>query len=69
MGEVEGMPTITYDGPALPIENKRTAAKEITDVICKATNLDPSHIVVVFKENAPENVAVGGKLIIDGKKA
>ncbi|KUO50286.1 MAG: hypothetical protein APF76_11285 [Desulfitibacter sp. BRH_c19] len=63
------MPTITYDGPALPLENKRTAAKEITDTISKATKLDPSNIVVIFKENAPENVAVGGKLIVDRKKA
>lgn len=63
------MPTITYDGPALSIENKRMAAQEITDTICKATKLQPSDIVVVFKENAPENVAVGGKLIADRKKA
>ena len=62
------MPTITYDGPVLSIESKRMAAREITDTISRAANLQPSDFVVVFKENAPENVAVAGKLIADRKK-
>ena len=40
----------------------------MTDAASKAYGLPPGIIVVVIKENAPENVSVGGQLIIDRTK-
>ena len=63
------MPTITVSGPLInDIETKRTLAKELTDVAERAYGIPAQHIVVVIKENRPENVSVGGELIIDRNK-
>ena len=63
------MPTITVEGPPLKdISTKRELVKEVTDAATKAYKLPRGIIVVVIKENSPENVSVGGQLIIDRKK-
>jgi len=63
------MPTITVEGPPIQdINKKRTLAREVTDAATKAYGLPREIIVVVMKENAPENVSVGGRLIIDRNK-
>ncbi len=60
------MPNITIDGPKIEdIELKRNLVKEITDVVEKAYKLPRQAFVVTIKENPPENVGVGGELIID----
>jgi len=60
------MPTITVEGPPIrDIERKRKLVEEITDASHKAYGLPKDIIVVVIKENLPENVGVGGKLLID----
>lgn len=60
------MPNITIDGPKIEdIEVKRTLVKEITDVVEKAYKLPRQAFVVTIKENSPENVGVGGELVID----
>ena len=60
------MPNITVEGPAIKdLEKKRTLAKVITEAAVKAYGLPKEVIVVVIKENSPENVSVGGQLIID----
>ena len=60
------MPTITVEGPPIKdLDKKRMLAKEMTDAASKAYGLPRGIIVVVVKENAPENVSVGGQLIID----
>lgn len=60
------MPNITIDGPVIEdVEKKRNLVKEMTDAATKAYGLPQEAIVVVIKENSPENVGVGGKLIID----
>lgn len=60
------MPTITAEGPPLKdIEVKRQLVREMTDAATKAYKLPRDVIVVVIKENAPENVGVGGELIAD----
>jgi len=64
------MPNITIDGPPLTdldLETKRTLVKEITDAALKAYRLPKEAMVVVIKENPPENVGVGGILIVDRK--
>ena len=63
------MPNITVEGPAIKeLEKKRTLAKEMTEAAVRAYGLPKEVIVVVIKENPPENVSVGGQLIIDRRK-
>ena len=63
------MPNITVEGPRIEeLEKKRSLAKEMTEAAVKAYGLPKEAIVVVIKENAPENVSVAGQLIIDRRK-
>ncbi|MHA2287310.1 MAG: 4-oxalocrotonate tautomerase DmpI [Promethearchaeota archaeon] len=63
------MPNITIDGPKIEnIEIKRILIKEITDSIEKAYKIPRDHIIVVIKENSPENVGVAGKLVVDMRR-
>jgi 4-oxalocrotonate tautomerase len=60
------MPNINIDGPIIKdIEKKKLLVKEMTDAAVKAYGLPREAIVVVIKENPPENVGVGGKLLAD----
>ena len=64
------MPTITAEGPPIKeLDRKRTLVQEMTDAATKAYGLPKDVIVVVIKENPPENVAVGGKLIVDRRQS
>jgi 4-oxalocrotonate tautomerase len=64
------MPNITVEGPAIKdLDRKRTLVREMTDAAHKAYGLPKDVIVVVVKENPPENVAVGGILIADRQKS
>ena len=47
------------------METKRVLVKEVTDALEKAYKLPREVYVVLIKENKPENVGVGGNLIID----
>lgn len=60
------MPNITVSGPEIiDLDKKRELASAITDAAVTAYGLPKETIVVVIKENSPENVSVGGQLIID----
>lgn len=60
------MPTATLEGPPIEdIEVKRVLVKEITDALEKAYKLPRNVFTVLIKENLPQNVGVGGELIID----
>lgn len=60
------MPVITVNGPKIDdLDTKRMLAKELTRAAHKAYGLPEAKIVVYIKENIPDNVAVGGELIID----
>jgi 4-oxalocrotonate tautomerase len=63
------MPTITVEGPRIDVARKRNLVKRMTDVAVDV--YDIKHIVVLIKENAPENVGVDGELVVDrqAKKA
>ena len=62
------MPNITIEGPKISdIEKKRGLVKELTDAAVKAYGLPAQVIVVLIKENTPDNVSVGGQLISDRK--
>ncbi|MBL7075721.1 tautomerase family protein [candidate division KSB1 bacterium] len=61
------MPTITVDGPKIQdIELKRQLVKKLTEVAVEVYRIE--HIVVLIRENAPENVGVNGQLIADRPK-
>jgi len=61
------MPTITVDGPKIKdIELKRQMVKKLTDAAYEVYKIE--HIVVLIRENAPENVGVNGQLIADRPK-
>lgn len=63
------MPSVNIEGPKIEdIEVKRTLVKEITDALEKAYKLPRESYVVLIKENTPDNVGVGGELILDRKK-
>ena len=58
------MPIITVEGPAISdVETKRELVKRLTEVATDIYKL--SHIVVLIRENPPENVGVEGKLVAD----
>jgi len=60
------MPSALIDGPKIDsLDVKRVLIKEITDALEKAYGLPRSIYVVLIKENSPENVGVGGELILD----
>ena len=60
------MPHINLSGPKIAdLDRKRELTKVLTAATAKAYGLPPETIVVVINENAPENVSVGGQLIID----
>ena len=60
------MPNVTLDGPRIQdLEKKRALVETITEAASQAYGLPRETIVVVLKENHPENVAVGGVLIAD----
>jgi 4-oxalocrotonate tautomerase len=60
------MPHITIDGPRIQeLDKKRELVATVTDAAVKAFGLPKGTIVVVIKENLPENVGVAGQLIVD----
>jgi len=62
------MPNISIEGPIIGnVDKKRILVQEVTDATTKAYGLPRETIVVIIKENSPENVGVGGKLNIDRK--
>lgn len=62
------MPTIVLDGPKISdLDKKRTVVREITAAASTAYGLPEETIVVVIKENPPDNVGVGGVLVADRK--
>ncbi|MFC1548684.1 4-oxalocrotonate tautomerase DmpI [Candidatus Omnitrophota bacterium] len=60
------MPNVTIEGPKIKdIDIKRELVTTLTDAAVKAYGLPAQAIVVVIKDNPPENVGVGGQLIYD----
>ncbi len=60
------MPVIQVDGPKVTdIDKKRDFVRTITDAASTLYDLPKQAIVVLLQETAPDNVGVGGQLIID----
>lgn len=60
------MPNITIEGPSIDdLDTKRTLVREVTDAASRAFGLDKRTVVVLLKANRPEDVGVGGDLLVD----
>jgi 4-oxalocrotonate tautomerase family enzyme len=65
-GKEHVMPTITVEGPPLPLDKKRRLARGLWEVATGVyEEVPPGAIVVLIKENVAENVCVGGELLCD----
>ena len=60
------MPTIMVEGPPMDIERKRELVKRLSEAAAEVYGI--RHITVLIRENPPENVGLGGKLLADRKK-
>jgi len=60
------MPTITVEGPQLGVDKKRELVKKLTQAAVDVYNIE--HIIVLIKENPPENVGLSGELLADRRK-
>lgn len=62
------MPVITIEGPPVNDLNKRRElVAGLTRVATEVYGMPAEKIVVLLRENAPDQVAVGGELIADKK--
>lgn len=59
------MPVITIDGPKLSKEQKAELVKSFSETASKITGLPVQAMVVLVRENDPENVGVGDCLLCD----
>ncbi len=59
---------IRVDGPQISLDKKRELARRLTEVAAEVYEMDKEHIIVLIRENLPENVSVGGELIADRRK-
>jgi len=60
------MPIIQLDGP--PIKDmhvRRTLVKELTSAAAMAYGMPEEKIIILIRENSPEQVSVGGTLLAD----
>jgi 4-oxalocrotonate tautomerase len=63
------MPNITFDGPRIEdLAQKRELIKTVTDAAVKAYGLPKQAMVILIQENDPENVGIGGELLVDRAK-
>ena len=60
------MPIIRVDGPKVTdVDKKRKFVQTVTDAASNLYELPKQAIVVLLQENSPDNVGVGGQLIVD----
>lgn len=64
------MPIIRVDGPKVAdVDKKRQFVKEVTNAATTLYGLPAQIMIVLFQENTPDNVGVGGQLLIDRHKS
>lgn len=63
------MPVITLEAASLTREQKAALVKEFTESASQITGLPAQGFYVFLKENAPDNVGVGGELLSERIKA
>ena len=57
------MPQIMFEGPPMNRAQKAEMVKTLTQAASKITGIQQEAFIVLIKENSPENVGVGGKLL------
>jgi 4-oxalocrotonate tautomerase len=57
------MPIIEVSGPVITTEQKRDMIRGLTDVAARVYDRPKEHIIVIIRENQPENVGVGGEAV------
>ena len=62
------MPIITFDGGKITTEQKADLVRQFTEAARKVTGIRKEAFVIVIRENAPENIGVGGELLADRQK-
>ncbi len=62
------MPVIIFEGPGLSGEQKGELVREFTEIASRITGIGREAFVVLIKENEPDNVGVGGKLLSEFNK-
>lgn len=63
------MPIITVEGPKINVDQKRQLVKKLTDALVEVLDKIPREaIIVLIRENPPENVGSGGNLLADRHK-
>ena len=62
------MPTITMDGPKMTKEQKTELVAEFTKTASRITGIPQQGFVVYINEVDPENVGVGGVLLVERRK-
>ena len=64
------MPVIRVDGPKVAdLDKKRQFVKNVTNAASTLYGLPAQIMIVLFQENTPDNVGVGGQLLIDRHKS
>jgi 4-oxalocrotonate tautomerase len=60
------MPAITVEGPPIAVDEKKRLVKGLTEVAAAVYEDIPADaFIVLIRENKPENVGVGGELLVD----
>jgi 4-oxalocrotonate tautomerase len=59
------MPHITLGVPKSDIDTKRKLVTKLTDIVAETYGVRKEAISIVIEESPPENVSVGGVLLID----
>jgi 4-oxalocrotonate tautomerase len=62
------VPSITIEGPLIAVERKRALVADMSEAAAKAYGMPKDVMIVLIKENPPENVGLGGQLLIDRRK-
>ena len=60
------MPIITIEGPPISnIDTRRTLTENLTRAAAEAYEMPKEKIIILIRENRPDQVAVGGELLSD----
>jgi len=54
------------EGPKIDVEKKRQLVKKLTEAAVEVYGIE--HIIVIIRENPPENVGISGELLADRKR-
>jgi 4-oxalocrotonate tautomerase len=60
------MPVITIDGPPIKdLDKRRQLVSKLTESAANAYSMPKEKIIILIRENSPDQVAVAGELISD----